>query len=106
MIHQFDHRWATYTPEGDNRDVTVDEKNDPNFTVTPGYWVRTAEVEHRLNDKGWTRGWLMGWRDLTNATNERTVLASVVPRVGGVNNLPLMLFCEERKSAGVRTVAG
>jgi hypothetical protein len=26
--------------------------------------------------------WLMGWRDITNATNERTVIASVVPRVG------------------------
>ena len=36
--------------------------------------------------------WLMGWRDITNATNERTVIASVVPRVGVGNNLPLMLF--------------
>jgi hypothetical protein len=26
--------------------------------------------------------WLMGWRDITNATNERTVIASVFPRVG------------------------
>jgi hypothetical protein len=26
--------------------------------------------------------WLMGWRDITNATNERTVIASVVPRLG------------------------
>ncbi|MFZ5615264.1 MAG: Eco57I restriction-modification methylase domain-containing protein [Pseudomonadota bacterium] len=36
--------------------------------------------------------WLMGWRDITNATNERTVIASVLPRVGVGNNLPLMLF--------------
>ncbi len=36
--------------------------------------------------------WLMGWRDITNATNERTVIASVVARVGVGNNLPLMLF--------------
>lgn len=36
--------------------------------------------------------WLMGWRDITNATNERTVIASVVPRVGVGNSLPLMLF--------------
>ncbi|MFX5968763.1 hypothetical protein ABTE68_20370, partial [Acinetobacter baumannii] len=26
--------------------------------------------------------WLMGWRDITNATNERTVIASVIPTVG------------------------
>jgi hypothetical protein len=26
--------------------------------------------------------WLMGWRDITNATNERTVIASVFPKRG------------------------
>jgi hypothetical protein len=35
--------------------------------------------------------WLMGWRDITNATNERTVIASVLPRVGVGNKIPLML---------------
>lgn len=38
--------------------------------------------------------WLMGWRDITNATNERTVISSVLPRAGVGNNLPLMLFGE------------
>jgi hypothetical protein len=33
--------------------------------------------------------WLMGWRDITNATNERTVIASVLPRVGVGHTLPL-----------------
>lgn len=48
--------------------------------------------------------WLMGWRDITNATNERTVIASVIPRVGVGNNLPLMLFganLEARKAAAL-----
>ena len=34
--------------------------------------------------------WLMGWRDITNATNERTVIASVVPRAGVGDTLLLM----------------
>jgi hypothetical protein len=33
--------------------------------------------------------WLMGWRDITNATNERTVIASVVPRVAAGHTMPL-----------------
>ncbi|HNB43984.1 MAG TPA: N-6 DNA methylase, partial [Burkholderiaceae bacterium] len=33
--------------------------------------------------------WLMGWRDITNATNERTVIASVMPRLGVGNKIPL-----------------
>jgi Type I restriction-modification system methyltransferase subunit len=36
--------------------------------------------------------WLMGWRDICRSTDERTVIASVVPRAGVGNNLPLMLF--------------
>jgi hypothetical protein len=109
MIHQFDHRWATYPPspsgrgvggEGEgSRDVTVEEKNVPNFTVTPRYWVRADEVEQRLKDKGWTRGWLMGWRDITNATNERTVIASVVPRVG-VNHKTPLFFAHRAPTVG------
>lgn len=38
--------------------------------------------------------WLMGWRDITNATNERTVIASVMPRIGVGHTMPL-LFIEQ-----------
>jgi len=98
MIHQFDHRWATYN--GDlSSDVTVDEKNDPNFTVSPRYWVDRHEVEQRLNDKEWTRNWLMGWRDITNATNERTVIANVLPRVA-VNHKTPLFFAKRAPTVG------
>ena len=33
--------------------------------------------------------WLMGWRDITNATNERTVIATVFPRTGVGHTAPL-----------------
>lgn len=90
MIHQFDNRWATYTPDGSSRDVSLLEKADQDYTVTPRYWVSTAEVNERLQSKGWDRGWLMGWRDICRATDERTVIASVVGRVGTGDTLLLM----------------
>lgn len=98
LIHQFDHRWATYTPDGNSRDVTLPEKSGPDFTVTPRYWVNRAEVEERLCKRDrdgnviwqWGRDWLMGWRDICRATDERTVIASVVPRVGTGDTLLLM----------------
>ena len=36
--------------------------------------------------------WLMGWRDICRSTDERTVIASVLPRVGIGNKIPLMEF--------------
>jgi hypothetical protein len=38
--------------------------------------------------------WLMGWRDITNATNERTVISSVIPLSGVGNQMPLVLFSD------------
>ncbi|ODS51204.1 MAG: restriction endonuclease [Acidovorax sp. SCN 65-108] len=44
LVHQFDHRWATYTPDGNSRDMTLAERQDPTATVTPRYWVDAREV--------------------------------------------------------------
>ena len=91
LIHFYDHRWATYDSDGNCRDVTLAEKQDPEFYVRPRYWVNHHQVRDRLNAQGWDREWLMGWRDITNATNERTVIGSVAPIAGAGNQMPLML---------------
>lgn len=88
MIHQFDHRWASYTEDGkDSDDVLIAQKQSPAFEPAPRYWVAEAEVEGRLAQKGWTRQWLMGWRDIARATDERTVIATVFPRTAAGDTL-------------------
>jgi hypothetical protein len=63
------------------RYLTDEEKADPNRLAIPYFWVSEDEVEKRLAGK-WDRRWMIGWRDITSATNERTVLCSTVPRAG------------------------
>ena len=93
MIHQFDHRWAGYAENGsDSADIGTAEKQNPDFEPDPRYWVPEAEVVARLVAKGWTRDWLMGWRDIARTTDERTVIATVVPKVGVGHVLPLMFL--------------
>jgi hypothetical protein len=48
LIHHFDHRWATYGPDGESRNVTAPEKQHPAFTITPRYWVNRREVWLRV----------------------------------------------------------
>jgi hypothetical protein len=90
MLHHYDHRWATYRPDGTIRDVTSAEKDDPTFVVLPRYWVLDSEVAKRLSGR-WDRNWLLGWRDICRATDERTMIASAFPRTSVGNKVPLIL---------------
>lgn len=91
MVHQFDHRWAEYETDGKTtRDLSDADHADPARTARPRYWVPDAEVEDRLAARDWKHGWLLGWRDICRSTDERTVIAGVVPRVGVGNKFPLI----------------
>ena len=97
MVHQFDHRWATYFGDGDDsRDMSDAEKSDANQTVQSRYWVERADVDARLAEKHWDRGWLLGFRDITNATNERTVISGVVPRSAVGHTMPVFFLAENK----------
>ena len=53
MIHQFDHRWATYRWDAGEGEVVPDDvsnaqKARPDFTVQPRYWVEERHVLSRL----------------------------------------------------------
>ncbi len=90
LVHQHDHRWATYDGAV-SRYVSESEKQDVEFKVTPRYWVSSTEVNRRLAEKSWKYDWLMGWRGISNATNERSLIASVFPRSAVGHSLPLIM---------------
>ena len=81
LVHQFDHRWATYN-KLDSRDMSIEEKSNPSNEVVPRYWVPQSEVSDRLATSGWSEQWLMGWRRNARATDERTMIFCIVPRAG------------------------
>ncbi len=79
LMHQFDHRFATFERDGKVRDVSDGEHADPNFVVTPRYWVGAGEVDTKASH---SREWMVGWRDITNSTNMRTTISGFTPRAG------------------------
>jgi hypothetical protein len=91
MMHQYNHRFGDYAmkPPGSQGTelppIPPERLADPNYVVLPRYWVRRED----LPDLG-GRQWLLGFRDITNATNERTAIFAVLPPVGVGNNLPIM----------------
>lgn len=149
LMHQFDHRWNTFV-NGSPIDVSPEQKSDPDFSVTPQYYVPYTETVLRAtsldlkivqalreaingDDKklrslvaekaansgnlfaschseldsetdgiDWQKvyaskdlskavfevaeklcpKYLMGFRGITNVTNERTVISSIIPFSG------------------------
>ncbi|MFE7113866.1 Eco57I restriction-modification methylase domain-containing protein [Streptomyces sp. NPDC057654] len=99
MLHHYDHRWATFTDEGDIHDLPLAEKQDPESIVRPRYWVPEQDVptdvldeegkpivalgvRSRLVAKEWKQGWVLGFRKICRASDERTAIACVFPRAG------------------------
>jgi hypothetical protein len=95
MIRYFDHRYGTYEGQtqaqanvGTLPRLTLYQQADPEFTSLPRYWVAEEEVEARLADR-WDLGWLLGWRDIANPKNDRTMICGMIPRVAVGHKLPL-----------------
>lgn len=96
MIHHYDTRWATYEPDGSTRDVTPDEKADPDFHPMPRYWVHETEVDKKLDGK-WDRPWMLGWRDIARSTDERSFITTQLPRLAYNHKVLLALPANGRQ---------
>lgn len=60
---------------------------------------------NRLTGKGWPREWMMGWRDITNSSNERTVVAAAFGISATDDTLSLLLPLIEPPSLGACLLA-
>ncbi|MFD4738725.1 Eco57I restriction-modification methylase domain-containing protein [Streptomyces virginiae] len=84
------------------RYLTTRELDDPSRLPLPSNWVPEAGVTidgrsyrgvaERLSDQGWEQKWLLGWRDITSATNERTAIVGPIPYAGVGNSLPVSIL--------------
>ncbi|MBS3947921.1 MAG: hypothetical protein KGZ57_06430, partial [Dethiobacter sp.] len=69
----------TYTASGDTRDMTVDEKRDPQALPMPRYWVKGTEVIRQLEPN---QRWQLSYRRFGPSTNERSIIAKFSPVLG------------------------
>ncbi|MGL4501235.1 MAG: hypothetical protein ACRCU2_19345, partial [Planktothrix sp.] len=103
MFWHFNHRNGDYAdyPEGALTthlpDIPVERLQNPDYSVTPRYWVSCTDAKNRLSGK-WDKKWLLAFRDITNATNERTAIFSLLPPVGVGNKAPLFIIKENYNS--------
>ena len=92
MVQAFDHRAAgvVVNPENLHRPsqpepAALEQHRDPSWLPDPQYWVLESEC-------GWSpqSGWVLGFKDVTAATNVRSMIAAFIPLAGVGNTLPIL----------------
>lgn len=88
LFVQYDHRFADYNgveaaslDEGQPKEMSPRTKQDPAFLITPRRWFPQSElVGGDILPRVAGAEWLLAYRDITNSTNERTVIAAILPQ--------------------------
>ncbi len=95
MIWHYHHHYGTWPTSGERPNAidtpSIEELANPDASIIPWYWVPLTAVQDRLVKKSidqdgkehviweWKHKWLFVFRDISNATNERTMVNSFVP---------------------------
>ena len=95
MIHQFDHRANSVRVNPDSthnpylsEQVTQQQHADPHFLPQSQYWVPATAVESTFTE---SCDYALAFRDIARSTDVRTVIASIAPKYGYGNKVPLFI---------------
>lgn len=89
LLHQFDHRYSTYEDTKATRYVTGAEHDDATFSARTRWLVPKQIWNDRVAPRNRERGWVIGFRRIARATDERTFIATVLPRCGAGSQTPI-----------------
>ena len=82
--------------------VSNSQHADPNFLPQTQYWVPAADVEPTLPQ---AKGWTLGFRNVGRPTDERTIIATLLPYAGFGNSTQLLLPSTDADALGMSCLA-
>jgi hypothetical protein len=90
MIHQYNHRYSTYEDcsqkeilTGEPHELEIEQLSDPaKLTISRNFIEREAFYLREAGKAALESKWLLSYRDVTNSSNERTCIASIIPFTG------------------------
>ncbi|WP_409721739.1 Eco57I restriction-modification methylase domain-containing protein [Pseudorhodoplanes sp.] len=93
MVGMFNHRASSVVRNTENlyrkgqpARASETELTDPQWSPLPDYWIADSQIETRSSAH-----WMLGIKDVTSVTNERTVIASFLPRCAPTHTIPVLL---------------
>ncbi len=100
MVQAFDHRAASvvvdprnWVRQGQTDPTSLVAHQNPEFVVQPRWWVEDTQVEKSLG--GRMQCAYLCYKDVTSPTNQRTMIAAMIPCSAVVNSAPLVVTGED-----------
>jgi hypothetical protein len=97
LIHHYDHRFATFEgctraeiASGYPRETRTEEHANFHYEMIPRYWIPRSLHASLLGKYTHDRKWLLVYRDVTGATNQRTAIATIIPLCPATRTLPAL----------------
>ncbi len=100
MIQMYDHRAAgviinesNWFRQGQPNPTSLVQHQNPEFTVEPRWWAFQEAINTALKKP--VPPALLAFKNVTSPTNQRTMIAALIPPVGVINSAPLIIFPPE-----------
>lgn len=100
MIQMYDHRAASvvvkdenWMRQGQTEATTPVQHQEADYFPEPRWWVEDVRVAEQVSTERHSA--YVAFKEVTSATNTRTMIASFIPFSGAMNSAPLMLIGEE-----------
>ena len=107
-IWLYNHHYGEFPIEGKRPNsippTSITDLQDTNAPLYPWYWVDKEEVKNKLTKRDkegkilwqWTHSYYIVFRDVTNATNERTCVATLMPSGVAAGHKAPLVFTSRR----------
>lgn len=93
MIYQYNHRASSVEINASNiqnvansRETEMQDLVNPEYYPDPQYWVSKNVISPSLKLK-----WHFSFRDVSNPTNERSLISAIIPNYPVGNTLPILI---------------
>ncbi|MHA1150727.1 MAG: Eco57I restriction-modification methylase domain-containing protein [Promethearchaeota archaeon] len=103
MIWQYDHRYQSEFIDNTKKHrklktikTSANQHKMIHFSTTPAYWVEDEKLDDKI-PRYYNRNWFIAFRDITGVNNERTFVATIIPKSGAGHTLPMIFSDIEPK---------
>lgn len=91
LFWHYNHHYSAYSIDVEDKaksisNVSFDELQDVNFALKPWFWISSTEVERATSKCNEPSSFVIAFRNISNSTNERTMIACLIPTYLALGN--------------------